>query len=123
MPRFNAPLAAGLGLLVGSLAGLLGAGGIPIVPLLIGIMRLPTRLAIGTSPVVILISGSFGLVGKFLSLQVQPDLAGRPGGGAPPCAYLGRARPAPPPPGPASPPGRHALPDRRPQRGDPGFVD
>ncbi len=90
MPRFNAPLAAGLGLLVGSLAGLLGAGGgFLIVPLLIGIMRLPTRLAIGTSPVVILISGSFGLVGKFLSLQVQPDLAAALVGGAAPCAYLG----------------------------------
>ncbi len=90
MPRFSPPVAAVLGLLVGSLAGLLGAGGgFLIVPLLIGVMRLPTRLAIGTSPVVILISGSFGFAGKLLSFQVQPDLAAALVGGAAPCAYLG----------------------------------
>jgi uncharacterized membrane protein YfcA len=90
MPRFNTAVAAGLGLLVGTLAGLLGAGGgFLIVPLLLTVMRLPTRLAIGTSPVVVLISGSFGFAGKLLAAQIDPLLAGALVVGASPFAYLG----------------------------------
>jgi uncharacterized protein len=90
LPRYSPALAAGLGLLVGSVAGLLGAGGgFLIVPLLIAVMRLPTRLAIGTSPVVILISGSFGFVGKLLAGQVDPVLAAALVLGASPSTYLG----------------------------------
>ena len=90
MPRFNTAVAAGLGLLVGTLAGLLGAGGgFLIVPLLLTVMRLPTRLAIGTSPVVVLISGSFGFAGKLFAAQIDPLLAGALVVGASPFAYLG----------------------------------
>lgn len=89
-PPFNRWLAAGLGAAVGALAGMLGAGGgFLIVPLLIGGLRLPTRMAIGSSPVVILISASFGLAGKLLSGQVRPDLAAALVLGAAPCAYAG----------------------------------
>ncbi|MGH2353966.1 MAG: sulfite exporter TauE/SafE family protein [Chloroflexota bacterium] len=90
LPRFNPVQAIGLGLMVGALAGLLGAGGgFLIVPLMIGALRLPTRLAIGSSPVVILISGSFGFAGKLLAGQIQPDLAAALVVSAAPCAYLG----------------------------------
>jgi uncharacterized membrane protein YfcA len=90
MPDFTPVLAAGLGLLVGTVAGLLGAGGgFLIVPLLLTVMRLPTRLAIGTSPVVVLISGSAGFAGKLLAGQIDPLLAGALVAGAFPCAYLG----------------------------------
>jgi uncharacterized membrane protein YfcA len=90
MPRYNGVLAAVLGCFVGSLAGLLGAGGgFLIVPLLIAVMHLPTRLAIGSSPVIILISGSFAFVGKLISGQVHADLAAALVLGASPCAYLG----------------------------------
>ena len=90
MPAFNPFLAAGLGLLVGTLAGLLGAGGgFLIVPLLLTVMRLPTRLAIGTSPVVVLISGAAGFAGKLAGGQIDPLLAGALVVGASPCAYLG----------------------------------
>lgn len=89
-PRFNRLQAAGLGAMAGTLAGLLGAGGgFLIVPLMIGTMRLPTRLAIGTSPAVILISSSSGLLGKLLAGQMRADLALALVAGAAPCAYLG----------------------------------
>lgn len=90
MPPFNRWLAMAMGGLVGSLAGLLGAGGgFLIVPLMIGTLRLPTRLAIGSSPVVILISATSGLAGKLLAGQIRPDLAAALVVGAAPCAYLG----------------------------------
>jgi uncharacterized membrane protein YfcA len=90
MPHYNPLLAAGLGLLVGALAGLLGAGGgFLVVPLLLGVMRLPTRLAIGTAPVVVLLGGAAGFAGKLLGGQVEPRLAAALVLGASPCAYLG----------------------------------
>jgi len=89
-PPFNRWLAMGLGAFVGTLAGILGAGGgFLVVPLMISLVRLPTRMAIGSSPVVILVSGSFGFAGKMLSGQIRPDLALALVLGAAPCAYLG----------------------------------
>jgi uncharacterized membrane protein YfcA len=89
-PPFNRLQAVGLGAMAGTLAGLLGAGGgFLIVPLMIGTMRMPTRLAIGTSPAVILISSSAGLMGKVASGQMRVDLALALVASAGPCAYLG----------------------------------
>jgi uncharacterized membrane protein YfcA len=89
-PPFNRWLALGLGGFVGTLAGILGAGGgFLVVPLMISLLRLPTRMAIGSSPVVILVSGSFGFAGKLLSGQIRPDLAAALVIGAAPCAYVG----------------------------------
>jgi uncharacterized membrane protein YfcA len=89
-PPFNRLQAVGLGAMAGTLAGLLGAGGgFLIVPLMIGTMRMPTRLAIGTSPAVILISSSAGLMGKVVSGQMRVDLALALVASAGPCAYLG----------------------------------
>jgi uncharacterized membrane protein YfcA len=90
LPAFSRWQAVALGGAVGILAGLLGAGGgFLIVPLLIGGMRLPTRLAVGTSPLVVLMSGSFALCGKLLAGEVRPDLAVALVISAAPCAYLG----------------------------------
>jgi uncharacterized membrane protein YfcA len=90
MPRFNRWYALGLGAAVGVLAGLLGAGGgFLIVPLMIGALRLPPRLAIGSSPVVILVSAGFALAGKVLAGVVEPRAAAALVAGAVPCAYLG----------------------------------
>ena len=76
--------------LIGAIGGLLGAGGgFLVVPLLLGVMRLPTRLAIGTAPVVVLLGGAAGFVGKLLGGQVEPRLAAALVLGASPCAYLG----------------------------------
>ena len=88
---FVEPLkAAGLGLCVGTLAGLLGAGGgFLIVPLLIGALRFPTRLAIGTSPAVIVLGSAAALVGKAVSHQVQVLPAVAVVAGAMPFTYLG----------------------------------
>jgi uncharacterized membrane protein YfcA len=52
-------------------------------------MRLPTRLAIGTAPVVVLLGGAAGFAGKLLGGQVEPRLAAALVVGASPCAYLG----------------------------------
>ena len=78
MPYVDPLLASGIGLGVGGLAGILGAGGgFLIVPLLIGVLRLPTRVAIGTSPAVILLGSTAALAGKMASRQVNflPALA------------------------------------------------
>jgi uncharacterized membrane protein YfcA len=92
MPPFNRGLTLMLGLLAGGLAGLLGAGGgFLMVPLMIGVMRMPTRLAIGSSPAVILISASSGLLGKLVAGHIRPDLAVALIAGAGPAAYVGTA--------------------------------
>jgi uncharacterized membrane protein YfcA len=89
-PRFNRALAAGLGTGAGLLAGLLGAGGgFLIVPLMVGALRLPPRLAVGSSPVVILVGASFALAGKILAGVVDPRAATALVVGATPAAYLG----------------------------------
>lgn len=90
MPPFHPLVAVGLGASVGVLAGLLGAGGgFLIVPVMIGGMHLPTRLAIGSSPVVILISASAAMIGKLLAGQIRPDLALALVVGAAPSTFLG----------------------------------
>lgn len=52
---------AGLGVIIGYLAGLLGVGGgVALVPAFIFLVGLPTRIAVGTSLVCVMISGTFG---------------------------------------------------------------
>lgn len=89
-PHVEPVRAAAIGLMAGALAGILGAGGgFLIVPLLIGPLRLPTRLAVGTSPAVILIGAIAGLTGKALSRQILPVPAAILVIGAIPFTYLG----------------------------------
>jgi uncharacterized protein len=89
-PPFNHAQAYGLGGAVGALAGVLGAGGgFLIVPLIIGALRMPTRLAIGSSPMVVLISALAGLTGKLLAGQIQLAPAAALVAGALPATYVG----------------------------------
>mgnify|MGYP000002754840 FL=1 len=54
------------GLLVGLLAGLIGAGGgFVIIPVLINLMRLPMQKAVGTSLLIIALNASVGFLGTF----------------------------------------------------------
>jgi uncharacterized membrane protein YfcA len=99
MPAFNVPFAVGLGALVGALAGMLGAGGgFLIVPLMLTGLRIPMRLAIGSSSVVKLISSSFAYAGKLVGTHIEPALALALLAGAIPCTYAGTwiARRVPP---------------------------
>ncbi len=90
LPAFSRSQAMGLGLSVGALAGVLGAGGgFLIVPLMIGALRMPTRLAIGSSPAVILVSGLAGLTGKLAAGQIQVTPAAALVAAAVPATYLG----------------------------------
>ncbi len=57
--------------MIGLLSGLVGAGGaFLLVPVLIGVMRIPVRASIGTSLAMTGISASMGLLGKLLTAQV-----------------------------------------------------
>jgi uncharacterized membrane protein YfcA len=99
MPPFNIPFALGLGGLVGALAGMLGAGGgFLIVPLMLTALRIPMRLAIGSSSVVKLISSSFAYAGKLAGTHIDPVLASTLLVSAVPSTYIGTwiARRVPP---------------------------
>ncbi len=66
----NIGLAAVMGLGVGVLAGMLGVGGgFIIVPLMISVLKVPTRTAVGTSLLVILPSTFSGSIGKIATGQ------------------------------------------------------
>ena len=98
-PDFNVPFAVGLGTIVGALAGMLGAGGgFLIVPLMLTGLRIPMRLAIGSSSVVKLISSSFAYAGKLAGTHIDPILALALLAGAIPFTYAGTwiARRVPP---------------------------
>lgn len=73
---FNRPLAAAVGLGVGVMGGLVGAGGAFIlVPLLIKVVGIPTRLTIGSSLAITLWTGSMGFLGKLVTGQIPFALA------------------------------------------------
>jgi uncharacterized protein len=68
---YRRPRAILIGLGVGTMAGLVGAGGaFLIVPLLITVVGVPTRITIGSSLAITLWTGAAGLVGKLASGQV-----------------------------------------------------
>ncbi|CAM3132363.1 sulfite exporter TauE/SafE family protein [Chryseobacterium flavum] len=65
--RNNALLAAGQGSIVGILTGLVGAGGgFMIIPALVNLLKIPMKIAIGTSLVIISLNS---LIGFFSSLN------------------------------------------------------
>ena len=56
---------------IGAVAGLIGAGGaFLLVPVLVGVLRLPMRLSIGTSLAMVGISALTGFLGKALTGQI-----------------------------------------------------
>lgn len=69
---FNKPLAAGLALIVGIGSGIVGAaGGFLLVPILLTVLRIPTRMTIATSLAITFISSIGGTVGKIATGQVE----------------------------------------------------
>jgi len=70
MPKISTPLASLLGLGVGVLAGMLGVGGgFIMTPLMISVLKIPTRIAVGTSLLMILPTTVAGSIGKIATGQ------------------------------------------------------
>jgi hypothetical protein len=68
---FSKPIAVMIGLIIGFLAGMVGAGGgFIIIPLMIYILKMPVKLTIGTSLGVIFIGSLMGALGKIFTGQV-----------------------------------------------------
>ncbi|HDY72094.1 MAG TPA: sulfite exporter TauE/SafE family protein [Nitrospirae bacterium] len=74
--QFNKPLAAIAGLVIGGLAGMVGAGGgFILIPVMIFVLRIPIRVTIGTSLGVVLVGAVIGAIGKMVTGQVDWLLA------------------------------------------------
>lgn len=75
LAALNLVLMAGIGLVVGVLTGFVGAGGgFLIIPALVLVGRLPMKVAVGTSLLIIAINSLVGFTGD-LSAGLQPDWA------------------------------------------------
>lgn len=73
--RFNYPLIIMEGLVVGLLTGLVGAGGgFLIIPALVILGKLPMKLAVGTSLLIIAIKSLIGFIGDVLHYQIDWQL-------------------------------------------------
>ncbi|MEG0472145.1 MAG: sulfite exporter TauE/SafE family protein [Solibacillus sp.] len=69
---FNKPLAAILAIIVGMGSGIVGAaGGFLLVPIMLTVLKIPTRMTIATSLAVTFISSIGGSVGKIMTGQVD----------------------------------------------------
>jgi uncharacterized protein len=69
---FNKPLAVILALIVGVASGIVGAaGGFLLVPILLTVLKIPTRVTIATSLAITFISSVGGSVGKVMTGQVE----------------------------------------------------
>lgn len=90
--RFNRTLAFAGGLVVGVLVGMVGAGGgFLLVPLMLYLLRIPMRPAVGASLAIILLAGVAGATGKIVTGQVHWPLALALVSGALPGAWGGAA--------------------------------
>lgn len=69
---FNKPLAASLALIVGIGSGIVGAaGGFLLVPIMLVVLNIPTRMTIATSLAITFISSIGGTIGKVSTGQVD----------------------------------------------------
>ena len=69
---FNKALAAGLALIVGVGSGIVGAaGGFLLVPIMLVVLGIPTRMTIATSLAITFISSIGGTIGKLMTGQVD----------------------------------------------------
>lgn len=74
--RFNKPLAAAIALAVGLVGGLVGAAGAFIyLPLMMYVLKIPTRVTLGSTLAIVLFTAAFGMVGKVVTGQVDWPLA------------------------------------------------
>jgi uncharacterized membrane protein YfcA len=74
--RVNAPFAVGLAIVIGAFGGMVGIGAIAfILAALVYFLRVPPRVAIGTSLGIGLFGAIAALVGKAATEQVDPKLA------------------------------------------------
>ncbi|MBI2863335.1 MAG: sulfite exporter TauE/SafE family protein [Chloroflexi bacterium] len=88
--KFNRPLAIAVAATVGGLGGLVGQGGAFIlIPLMLYVLGLPTRLTLGSSLGIVLFSALAGFAGKLGTGQIDLFLAGFLVVGAVPGAQLG----------------------------------
>ena len=72
--KFNYPLILLEGLLVGGLTGLVGAGGgFLIIPALVVLSKLPMKMAVGTSLVIISIKSLIGFTGDLSNSELTID--------------------------------------------------
>lgn len=68
---FNIPVAVSIALVIGFLGGLVGQGGsFILIPLLLHVLRLPTRVVIGSNLALVFLASLAGLVGKAATGQV-----------------------------------------------------
>jgi uncharacterized membrane protein YfcA len=89
-PVFNVSLTLACGAAVGLAGGMVGqAGGFLLIPLMIYVLRIPTRFAIGSNLGIILFPAVAGLAGKLGTAQVPLLLAIALVGGTVPGAMLG----------------------------------
>ncbi|WP_080059138.1 sulfite exporter TauE/SafE family protein [Spirosoma aerolatum] len=71
-PHFNLPMIALEGALVGTLTGIVGAGGgFLIIPALVLLARLPMKMAVGTSLLIIAAKSLIGFLGDLSNMQVD----------------------------------------------------
>jgi hypothetical protein len=68
---FNIPLAVSIALVIGFLGGLVGQGGsFILIPLMLHVLRLPTRVVIGSNLALVFLASLAGFVGKAATGQV-----------------------------------------------------
>jgi len=89
-PPWSAVVGFSLALGVGLLAGAVGAGGaFLLIPLMLSVLHIPPRIAVGSSLAIALAGATAGLAGKFISGQVPGWTALALVAGALPSAQLG----------------------------------
>ena len=87
---FNAPLALALGGVIGFSGGLVGqAGSFLLIPTMLYVLRVPTRMAIGSNLGIIMFSAVAGLAGKLTTAQVPFELSLVMVAGSVPSSLLG----------------------------------
>lgn len=72
----NAPLAVGISIVLGFFGGMVGIGAIAtIIGALVYVLRVPPRIAIGTSLGIGMFAAVAALIGKWATAQIDPPLA------------------------------------------------